>query len=103
MKCQECGLELMIYQVTTNAKGEEEVEYACRNPRCGCYDKRLTRKAAAPAGGIAPCPHGQFLLFGWRAPAAGGASAAVSEHTDDHHSPAGRRKRPEYGERRTIT
>lgn len=49
MKCQECGLELMIYQVTTNAKGEEEVEYACRNPRCGCYDKRLTRKAAAPA------------------------------------------------------
>lgn len=49
MKCRECGLELMIYQVTTNAKGEEEVEYACRNPRCGCYDKRLMRKAAAPA------------------------------------------------------
>nr|DAJ51118.1 MAG TPA: hypothetical protein [Caudoviricetes sp.] len=34
----------MIYQVTTNAGGEEEVEYSCRNPRCGCYDRRLTRK-----------------------------------------------------------
>lgn len=44
MKCQECGLELMIYQVTTNAGGEEELEYSCRNPRCSCYDRRLTRK-----------------------------------------------------------
>lgn len=48
MKCQECGLELMIYQVTTNAGGEEEVEYSCRNPRCGCYDRRLTRKLSDP-------------------------------------------------------
>lgn len=46
MKCQECGLELMIYQVTTNADGGEEVEYACRNPRCGCYDRRLRRKVS---------------------------------------------------------
>lgn len=54
MKCQECGLELMIYQVGTKADGSEEVEYACRNPRCGCYDRRLTRKIsdtpAADAG-----------------------------------------------------
>lgn len=44
MKCQECGLELMIYQVSIKADGREEVEYACRNPRCGCYDRRLMRK-----------------------------------------------------------
>ena len=46
MTCPECGLEMMIYQVTTAPDGTEEVEYVCRNKRCGRYDRRLTRKAA---------------------------------------------------------
>lgn len=44
MTCPECGLEMMIYQVTTAPDGTEDVEYACRNKRCGRYDRRLTRK-----------------------------------------------------------
>ena len=44
MKCQECGLELMLYQVSLNTDGQETAEYVCRNPRCGCYDRRLKRK-----------------------------------------------------------
>lgn len=46
MTCPECGLEMMIYRVTTAADGTEDVEYVCRNKRCGRYDRRLTRKAA---------------------------------------------------------
>lgn len=44
MNCPECGLELMIYQVTTGPDGTREEELVCRNPRCGRYDRRLTRK-----------------------------------------------------------
>lgn len=44
MTCQECGLEMMIYQVKITADGGEEAEYVCRNRRCGRYDRRLTRK-----------------------------------------------------------
>lgn len=46
MTCPECGLEMMIYQVTTAPDGTEDVEYVCRNKRCGRYDRRLTRKTA---------------------------------------------------------
>ena len=46
MTCPECGLEMMIYRATTAADGTEDVEYVCRNKRCGRYDRRLTRKAA---------------------------------------------------------
>ena len=44
MTCPECGLEMMIYQVTTAPDGNEDVEYVCLNKRCGRYDRRLTRK-----------------------------------------------------------
>ena len=44
MICPECGLEMLLYQVTTDADGEWEEEYVCRNPRCGRYDRRLARK-----------------------------------------------------------
>lgn len=47
MKCPECGLELMIYDVSTSADGETQVNYVCRNPQCGKYDRRLTRKPEA--------------------------------------------------------
>ena len=44
MICPECGLEMLLYQVATDADGEREEEYVCRNPRCGRYDRRLARK-----------------------------------------------------------
>lgn len=47
MICPECGLEMLLYQVTADADGEREEEYVCRNPRCGRYDRRLARKAEA--------------------------------------------------------
>lgn len=49
MTCPECGLEMMIYQVTTAPDGTEDVEYVCRNKRCGRFDRRLTRKAEVDA------------------------------------------------------
>lgn len=49
MTCPECGLEMMIYQVVVAPDGTREVEYVCRNKRCGRYDRRLTRKAAVDA------------------------------------------------------
>lgn len=49
MNCPECGLELMIYQVSLKQDGEKETEYVCRNPRCGRYDRRLARKTTAEA------------------------------------------------------
>ena len=47
MTCPECGLEMMIYQVAVAPDGTREVEYVCRNKRCGRYDRRLTRTKAA--------------------------------------------------------
>ena len=46
MTCPECGLEMMIFQVTAVPNGTEEGEYVCRNKRCGRYDRRLTRTKA---------------------------------------------------------
>ena len=46
MTCPECGLEMMIYQVTTAPDSTEDVEYVCRNKHCGRYDRRLTRAKA---------------------------------------------------------
>ena len=46
MTCPECGLEMMIFQVSAAPDGAEEVEYVCRNKRCGRYDRRLTRAKA---------------------------------------------------------
>ena len=46
MICPECGLEMLLYQVTEQADGTRETEYVCRNPRCGRYDRRLTRRTA---------------------------------------------------------
>lgn len=46
MTCPECGLEMLLYQVTEQADGTRETEYVCRNPRCGRYDRRLTRRTA---------------------------------------------------------
>lgn len=46
MTCPECGLEMMIYRAATAADGTEDVEYVCRNKRCGRYDRRLTRSKA---------------------------------------------------------
>lgn len=45
MKCPECGLELMIYDVTRDEQGTAQINYVCRNPQCGKYDRRLTKKA----------------------------------------------------------
>lgn len=45
MRCPECGLEMLIYQVSVDASGVPEVEYVCRNPRCGRFDRRLLRPA----------------------------------------------------------
>lgn len=47
MKCPNCGLEMVIYQVTKNEKGEREVTYACRNQRCPAFDKRLKKATAS--------------------------------------------------------
>ena len=46
MTCPKCGLEMMIYQVVTGPDGTKDVEYVCRNPNCGRYDRRLTRAKA---------------------------------------------------------
>lgn len=44
MKCPECGIEMMIYDTATDSAGTEQVNYVCRNPACGLYDRRLARK-----------------------------------------------------------
>lgn len=45
MKCQECGLEMVIYQVNKRTEGGQEIVYACRNKRCPRFDRRLKPKA----------------------------------------------------------
>lgn len=45
MRCPECGLEMVIYQVNEKPEGGRETVYACRNKRCSQFDQRLKRKA----------------------------------------------------------
>lgn len=44
MKCDACGLEMVIYRVEEKEDGIRETVYACRNPKCSCFDKRLAKK-----------------------------------------------------------
>ena len=53
MKCQECGLEMMIYSATVSTPGGSETAYVCRNPKCARYDRRLKKKKDAPAADAA--------------------------------------------------
>lgn len=50
MKCSECGLEMMIYDAVRDAEGGLQVNYVCRNPKCGHYDRRLTKRSEAESG-----------------------------------------------------
>ena len=44
MRCQVCGLELMLYEVRKTSSGGQERIYVCRNPGCERFDTRLKKK-----------------------------------------------------------
>ncbi|MDY3690843.1 MAG: hypothetical protein SO072_02615 [Dysosmobacter sp.] len=43
MLCENCGLEMIIYRVEQKEDGSRETVYACRNPQCPRFDKRLKK------------------------------------------------------------
>lgn len=46
MKCPECGVDMMIYRASVTGDGTVEREMVCRNPRCGLFDRRLSKRPA---------------------------------------------------------
>lgn len=51
MKCEACGLDMVIYQMDQKEDGKQEAVYVCRNPRCVRFDRRLKKEPADQAGG----------------------------------------------------
>lgn len=117
MKCPECGLEMMIYSATVNADGGSDTAYVCRNPQCARYDRRLRKRrtlrrrtlrpkreaALRGRGGWFRTPPGArqiFLLSYYRTPCRKAGHPPQPRSCTDDISPAGRREKPEYGERR---
>lgn len=45
MKCEACGLEMMIYRVAKKEDGTKGTEYVCRNRKCTEFDQRLKKPA----------------------------------------------------------
>lgn len=45
MRCEKCGVEMIVYAVKKKEGGGREVIYACRNKNCPDFDKRLAKKA----------------------------------------------------------
>lgn len=44
---------MMIYDTATDSTGAEQVNYVCRNPTCGLYDRRLARKPETKTAAVA--------------------------------------------------
>ena len=43
MKCEVCGLDMVIYRAEEKEDGTRETVYVCRNPKCARFDKRLKK------------------------------------------------------------
>ena len=44
MKCEACGLDMVIYRVEEKEDGTRKTVYVCRNPQCARFDKRLRKE-----------------------------------------------------------
>ena len=44
MKCEVCGLDMVIYRAEEKEDGTRETVHVCRNPKCARFDKRLKKE-----------------------------------------------------------
>lgn len=52
MKCEACGLDMVIYWVEEKEDGTRETVHVCRNPKCARFDKRLKKEPEKDMEGL---------------------------------------------------